>query len=108
MKYLTTIFLSVLISGLIFISGCEKDTDLADTQPQTQTETAAEQSQSAVTEATKYAAEQTHCPIMGGEINKDYFVEYNGKKVYFCCPGCEEKFNEDPEKYISKLPQFKK
>ena len=32
--------------------------------------------------------------------------EYKGKKVYFCCPSCEEKFNADPEKYISKLPQF--
>jgi len=26
--------------------------------------------------------------------------------VYFCCPGCEEKFKAEPEKYIAKLPQF--
>ncbi len=52
--------------------------------------------------------EQTVCPVMGGAINKDVFVEYKGKKVYFCCPGCEGPFLKDPEKYMDKLPQFKK
>ncbi|MFZ2146572.1 MAG: efflux RND transporter periplasmic adaptor subunit [Sedimentisphaerales bacterium] len=51
--------------------------------------------------------EQTVCPVMGGAINKDYYTIYRGKKVYFCCPGCKEKFEEEPEKYIAKLPQFK-
>jgi len=51
--------------------------------------------------------EQTACPIMGGAIDKAIFTEYQGKKVYFCCPGCEDKFQEVPEKYIAKLPQFK-
>ncbi|MHC4166058.1 MAG: YHS domain-containing protein [Planctomycetota bacterium] len=53
-------------------------------------------------------AEQTTCPVMeGNKINKQYFVEYEGKKVYFCCPGCDKKFLAAPEKYIAKLPQFK-
>jgi Cu(I)/Ag(I) efflux system membrane fusion protein len=52
--------------------------------------------------------EQTHCPIMGGPIDKNVFIEYQGKKVYFCCPGCEETFLKDPEKYLDKLPQFRK
>ena len=50
--------------------------------------------------------EQTICPVMGGTINKDLYTEYKGKKVYFCCPGCKETFEKDPEKYLSKLPQF--
>jgi YHS domain-containing protein len=53
------------------------------------------------------ANEQKTCPIMGGPINKDVFTEYKGKNVYFCCPGCEGKFAENPEQYIAKLPQFK-
>jgi YHS domain-containing protein len=54
------------------------------------------------------AIEQKTCPVMDGNpINKDLFVEYKGKKVYFCCKGCEEKFLADPNKYIAKLPQFK-
>ena len=53
------------------------------------------------------ASEQTLCPVMDQPINKELFVEYEGKKVYFCCPGCEETFAKAPEKYIEKLPQFK-
>ncbi|MGD2094232.1 MAG: efflux RND transporter periplasmic adaptor subunit, partial [Phycisphaerales bacterium] len=51
--------------------------------------------------------EQTLCPVMGGAINKDYYITYKGKKVYFCCPGCEEIFLKSPEKHMEKLPQFK-
>jgi YHS domain-containing protein len=54
------------------------------------------------------AVEQTMCPIMGMAIDKKVFVEHKGKKVYFCCPGCEDKFKANPEQYIAKLPQFKK
>ena len=51
--------------------------------------------------------EQTICPVMGNPIDKNVFVEYQGKKVYFCCPDCKAEFNADPEKYVAKLPQFK-
>ena len=54
------------------------------------------------------ATEQTLCPIMDAPINKDLFVEHEGKKVYFCCPGCEDIFSQDPEKYLPKFPQFQK
>lgn len=53
------------------------------------------------------AVEQTTCPIMDMAIDKNVFVEYKGKKVYFCCPGCEDKFEANPQQYIAKLPQFK-
>jgi uncharacterized UBP type Zn finger protein len=52
--------------------------------------------------------EQTTCPVMvGNPIDKNVFVMYQGKKVYFCCPECKAKFQADPEKYLDKLPQFK-
>ncbi len=44
---------------------------------------------------------------MDGPINKELYTEYKEKKVYFCCAGCKEKFEADPEKYLDKLPQFK-
>jgi Cu(I)/Ag(I) efflux system membrane fusion protein len=50
--------------------------------------------------------EQILCPVMGNPINKDVFVEYKGKKVYFCCDGCDDVFLKEPEKYLPKLPQF--
>ncbi|MBN2064179.1 MAG: efflux RND transporter periplasmic adaptor subunit [Sedimentisphaerales bacterium] len=52
--------------------------------------------------------EQMFCPVMGNPIDKKVFVIYKGQKVYFCCPGCDKKFKEDPEKYLDKLPQFNK
>ncbi len=57
--------------------------------------------------AASAGTEQKVCPIMGGDINKAVFTVYKGKKVYFCCSGCETPFVKNPEKYLSKLPQFK-
>ena len=55
------------------------------------------------------SVEQTTCPVMdGNKINKNVFVEYKGKKVYFCCEDCKAKFSAEPEKYVAKLPQFAK
>ena len=42
---------------------------------------------------------QTHCPVMGGEVKKDVFGDYEGKRVYFCCAACIDDFNKDPAKY---------
>ena len=51
---------------------------------------------------------QTKCPISGKPINPEASVEYKDEKVYFCCPGCPDAFNADPEKFVAKLPQFAK
>ncbi|MCF7916775.1 MAG: YHS domain-containing protein [Candidatus Omnitrophica bacterium] len=47
------------------------------------------------------------CPVMGGEAKKQYSHTYQGKTYYFCCPACIGKFKENPEKYISKIKEFK-
>jgi YHS domain-containing protein len=46
---------------------------------------------------------QTACPVMGNKINKDIYTDYEGKRVYFCCSGCVEKFKKEPAKYLKKL-----
>jgi|WetSurMetagenome_2_1015567.scaffolds.fasta_scaffold00110_1 YHS domain-containing protein len=51
----------------------------------------------------KALAPQTTCPVMGEPINKDIYVDYKGKRVYFCCNMCPETFKKDPEKYLKKL-----
>ena len=54
------------------------------------------------------AAEQTVCPVMKDQpLNKEIFVEYKSKKVYFCCESCKATFEKEPEKYVKDLPQFK-
>jgi len=89
---------TVVVIGLS-LTGCKKKEQQAPSSPAEPKPAAA-----AVTEG-----EQTTCPIMdGNKIDKNVFVEYKGKKVYFCCPVCKGKFEAEPEKYISKLPQFAK
>jgi YHS domain-containing protein len=50
---------------------------------------------------------QTTCPvIVGNPIDKNIYTDYKGKRVYFCCNSCKAKFEKNPEKYLSNLPQF--
>lgn len=52
--------------------------------------------------------EQTTCPVMEGmPIDKSIHVDYKRKRVYFCCKLCFDSFKRSPEKYLSKLSQFK-
>jgi YHS domain-containing protein len=46
---------------------------------------------------------QKKCPVMGGDIDKKEYIDYKGRRVYFCCAGCKEKFNKDPEKYLKNI-----
>jgi YHS domain-containing protein len=56
--------------------------------------------------AAEEIANQT-CPVLGGKARSDIAIEYNGKKVYFCCPGCVGKFTAEPGKYLKKMEQQK-
>ena len=88
-QFKTVILLTgLLLVGLFVLQGCKKSGPAEPAEP----------------EATIL---QKTCPVMEGAIDKNIFTEYKGKKVYFCCPGCKEKFEANPEDYIAKLPQFK-
>ena len=50
-----------------------------------------------------HAESQTNCPVMGGKIDEKFFVDYQGKRIYFCCAGCIDEFKKDPEKYLKKM-----
>ncbi len=49
------------------------------------------------------ATTQTTCPVLGGKIDRQVYTDYNGMRVYFCCPGCIGTFQKDPEKYLATL-----
>ena len=96
-----------LLAVAIAFSGCGKEEPAAErSAPTGQLTAAAQEAAATAQETAEEAILQTTCPIMGGAINKAVFVEYQGKKVYFCCKGCETEFNKEPEKYVAKLPQF--
>ncbi len=46
---------------------------------------------------------QTTCPVMGGAIDKNIYLDYQGQRIYFCCPACIPEFKKDPAKYVKKL-----
>ena len=49
----------------------------------------------------------TTCPVSGekvGEMGPPVSIDYQGKKVAFCCDTCIAKFQKEPAKYIAKLP----
>ncbi len=110
----STILLSTVAVVLAFgFIGCKnkedpaapaKDTTMKDMQMQT-AKPAEDANKTATTAA---STEQTLCPVTGDKIDPNVFVEYKGKKVYFCCSMCVAQFNKNPEKYVAKLPQFAK
>lgn len=48
---------------------------------------------------------QAVCPVMGGKTNPNLYADYQGQRVYFCCPGCVDAFKKDPERYLKKMKE---
>jgi len=46
---------------------------------------------------------QTTCPVLGGEIDKSLYVDFQGKRIYVCCEECIGVVKKDPERHIRKL-----
>ena len=94
-QMMTAILLVTMLGvGLVILPGCKKKE-----QPAAPT---------AIKQAVTAAVEQRVCPVSGDPIDKNVSIDYQGKKVYFCCKACIAPFNADPNKYVDKLPQFKK
>ncbi len=52
-------------------------------------------------------ADVSTCPVSGeklGEMGSPVSIDYQGKKISFCCDSCIAKFQKDPAKYLAKLP----
>jgi len=46
---------------------------------------------------------QIACPVQGGKINKDLYVDYQGQRISFCCAECIPIFKKNPEAYLKKM-----
>lgn len=46
---------------------------------------------------------QKLCPLTLDPINRQFHVDYEGKRVYVCCPHCVETVKANPKKYIRQL-----
>jgi YHS domain-containing protein len=48
---------------------------------------------------------QTVCPCGYGEIRPDVSLEYKGRTLYFCCPGCREAFKRNPDAMMKQIDE---
>ena len=49
---------------------------------------------------------QTTCPVSGEELkDKSVHIDFEGRRVAFCCEKCIGDFNKDPQKYLKKLDE---
>lgn len=47
---------------------------------------------------------QTTCPVSGEKLeDKSVYVDFEGRRITFCCEKCVGAFNEDPAKFLSKM-----
>mgnify|MGYP006278116573 CR=1 FL=1 len=47
----------------------------------------------------------TVCPVMGSPVQEGVHVDWEGYRVHFCCPGCDETFLANPEAYLDILAE---
>jgi YHS domain-containing protein len=51
----------------------------------------------------KEGKKQKICPVMGGKINKKIYIDYKGRRIYFCGRGCPKMFKKNPKKYLKSM-----
>jgi len=92
---------AVFVAIGVFLAGCSKsETKQAQTASEQQAPTGA-----SVAEKVDTDTPQTVCPVMGGPINRGIYVDYRGKRIYFCCNACVRAFKKNPTKYVARLEE---
>lgn len=47
---------------------------------------------------------QTMCPLRdGNKIDKKFFSDQDGKRIYFCSSACKKEFEMNPTKYMKQM-----
>ena len=98
----------IILAAGFALAGCSGTTpaepETAVTAPAAPAPAAVAPAPATATPAAVAAAEQKTCPVMqGNPINKDIYVDYEGRRIYFCCAGCPDMFRQDPAKYLAIL-----
>ena len=48
---------------------------------------------------------QTKCPVEGESIDKNIYIDADGKRIYVCCKDCLDKVRKSPGRYISEMEE---
>lgn len=46
---------------------------------------------------------QETCPVSGAPARANYFVDYDGHRVHFCCEACPSEFAKAPDRYMAEM-----
>ena len=46
---------------------------------------------------------QATCPVMGGKINPELYVDQDGRRIYVCCQGCIAPVRKEFAKFAKKI-----
>nr|WP_287410236.1 hypothetical protein [Pseudodesulfovibrio sp.] len=46
---------------------------------------------------------QKKCPVMGFDVSRDLFTDYQARRIYFCCSACPGDFKKQPDFYMEKM-----
>ncbi len=96
------VLVMMLTFCLVFVA-CE-DKDCSDKETEECTEKTTEDKETTTVDEKEIWNEV--CPVMGNEVDKEApTVVYEGKVYGFCCSGCDDKFKDDPEKYVANLSE---
>ncbi|MCA8975239.1 MAG: YHS domain-containing protein [Planctomycetes bacterium] len=55
--------------------------------------------------ATAQQAINDTCPVSGKPVDPAFFVDHEGRRIAFCCGKCKAAFEQEPAKYLGKLPK---
>lgn len=90
------------LGAALLLAACAGATP-APMSPEAVAEGAVEVEESLVAPGEAQMGDSTRCPVSGHSFVVDADspkVEHEGKTYFFCCPGCDEKFLENPAKYL--------
>lgn len=45
------------------------------------------------------------CPVMGNRVNKNIYIQKDGRRVYICCKGCTKRVENNWAKTLDKLAE---
>ena len=47
---------------------------------------------------------QKTCPVSGETLeDRTVYSDFEGRRVYFCCQKCRDKFDDNPQEYLKKM-----
>lgn len=49
------------------------------------------------------AGDQELCPVMDFSVTSEFYTDYRGKRIYFCCSPCPSDFRDDPDMYMEQM-----